>query len=236
MNLSAFMKSSQDKASRAAAIVCVFMLRVITGTKSAWKNRVALAPVIARYAIVFMLGMLMSVLVMRSKDAEATRNVPFTSREEILAAAAASELQPDEMSSEDDSEAKSEQIEAIQQAAIKREAQYMARVLYGTARYHSRETQEAVCWCIINRVESSLFPNSVEEVCSQSVQWVGYSSNNPVTQELFDVAMDVLNTWHDKGIRMIPQDYLYFSWSEDEIVLRTSFNETARTHYWHVTG
>ena len=65
---------------------------------------------------------------------------------------------------------------------------------------------------------------------------MGYSGKNPVTQELYDVAMEVLTTWKDHGIRPMPQDYLYLSWSETEIVLRTSFNETARTHYWHAAG
>lgn len=236
MNLPAILKKSQSVAEKAAAVIYVFILRLIAGARSAWKNRVELAPVVARYVLVFMLGMLMSVLMFRTKDAKATADVPFTSRSEIVAASSASEAAAVEAEIGEDPAVIAAQQEAIREAAVAREAQYMARVLYGTARYHSRETQEAVCWCIINRVESSLFPNTVEEVCAQPVQWVGYSSNNPVTQELYDVAMGVLDTWHSKGIRMIPQDYIYLSWSEKEIVLRTSFNETARTHYWHVTG
>lgn len=226
-----FLKSAGSAAEKGMAVLCVALMRTGKAAREAWRNRKALAPVVGRYAIVFILGMLLSVLMLRTKDAKEHRDEPIIPRESTVAAEVAAEPAP-----VDPEEARAAELDAINQAAIRREAQYMARVLYGTARYHSKATQEAVCWCIINRVESSLFPNSVEEVCSQRVQWVGYSSNNPVTQELYDVAMSVLETWHDKGIRMIPQDYLYLSWSEDEIVLRTSFNETARTHYWHVNN
>lgn len=235
MNLTAFLKSSQDLMTKVMAILSVAGLKAAAMAREAWRNRRDLAPVVGRYLVVFMLGMICAITMLRARDAKTIRDVPFTTREE-LAAKAAAQAAAAEITEEPEVSSPVADMAAIQDAAMKREAQYMARVLYGTARYHSRETQEAVCWCIINRVESSLFPNSVEEVCSQSVQWVGYSNNNPVTQELYDVAMGVIQAWHDKGIRMIPQDYLYLSWSEDEIVLRTSFNETARTHYWHAAG
>ena len=231
MTLTAFAKKAQDCVTKLMAMLLVAAHWTAKTAREAWRNRKALAPVMGRYLIAFLLGMLLSLLIFRAKNAKATKDVPFTTREELMAAAAApvieQEPEPVDVIA---------QQAAMEQAAIHREAQYMARVLYGTARYNSRTAQEAVCWCIINRVESSRFPNTIEEVCAQDKQWMGYSGSNPVTQELYDVAFGVLETWKNHGIRMLPQDYLYLSWSEDEIVLRTSFNETPKTHYWHVAN
>lgn len=73
----------------------------------------------------------------------------------------------------------SEQAKAQEAAAAARqEREAVARVLYGTALHHSADAQKAVVWCIINRVESSLYPNTIAEVCSQPSQWMGYSAEN----------------------------------------------------------
>ena len=112
------------------------------------------------------------------------------------------------------------------------EAEAVAKVLYGTARGNTETDQRAVVWCIINRCESTLFPNTIEEVCSQKQQWMGYSDSNPIVQELYDIAHEELSTWHEGGYRMIAPDFLFLSWSSKEIVLRTQFEENGATRYW----
>lgn len=121
---------------------------------------------------------------------------------------------------------------AQEEAQHREEAEAVAKVLYGTALHNSREGQVAVIWCVINRTESSLFPDSIVEVCRQPVQWMGYADDNPVIKDLYELADEVLSGWRNGGYRIISPDYLYMSWSSDEIVLRTTFEETARTHYW----
>lgn len=130
----------------------------------------------------------------------------------------------------------SEQAKANEAAAAhKAECEAVARVLYGTALHHSADAQKAVCWCIINRVESSLYPNTITEVCEQESQWMGYSPENPIISSLYDVADDVISGWESGGYRAISPDYLYLTWERDAIVLRTSFTESAGTHYWRVS-
>lgn len=121
---------------------------------------------------------------------------------------------------------------AMQIAHNREEAEFVARVLYGTALYNSDEGKEAVVWLIINRCESSIFPDSIIEVCKQPNQFMGYSDDNPVLTDLYNLADGVLNNWRSGGYRIMSPDYLYMSWSADEIVLRTTFEETSRTHYW----
>lgn len=131
-------------------------------------------------------------------------------------------------------EAQKALVIAQEEAQHREEAEAVAKVLYGTALHNSREGQEAVVWCIINRCESSLFPDSIVEVCRQPVQWMGYADDNPVIKDLYELADEVLSGWRSGGYRIISPDYLYMSWSADEIVLRTTFEETSRTHYWRV--
>lgn len=128
-----------------------------------------------------------------------------------------------------------EDAAAEKTARQEREAAEMARVLYGTARYHSADARAAVCWCILNRVESSLYPATVEEVCRQESQWMGYSADNPVVQELYDTALSVLTVWEEGGIRPMSADFLFLTWSSNEIELRTTFREGAQTRYWRVS-
>jgi len=120
-------------------------------------------------------------------------------------------------------------------AAHKADCESVARVLYGTALHHSADAQKAVVWCIINRVESSLYPDTIQEVCSQESQWMGYSVENPVIESLYSIADEVLSGWEQGGYRAISPDYLFLTWTRDEIVLRTSYTEGRNTHYWRVS-
>ena len=112
------------------------------------------------------------------------------------------------------------------------EAEYVARVLYGTAQRCSREEQRAVTWLICNRVESPLYPSDVISVCRQDAQFMGYSDDNPVISELYDVAKEVLDTWRDGGHRDVLGDYLWMTWDNGRIILKTTFEDGKNTKYW----
>lgn len=98
------------------------------------------------------------------------------------------------------------------------EAEYIAKTLYGEARGCSTTEQAAVVWCILNRVddESGLWPDDIIGVVTQEHQFIGYSPENPVLPELYDLALDVLGRWQlekggETGVgRVLPADYCYF--------------------------
>jgi hypothetical protein len=117
---------------------------------------------------------------------------------------------------------------------IEREAEFIAKVLYGMARNHSPADQRAVVWCILNRVEHHSHPNTIQEVCEQPKQWIGYSNENPVLEELYDIALTELKTWHNDGHRPMSSDYIYLTWSSKEILLRDTFEENKNTNYWRM--
>lgn len=118
---------------------------------------------------------------------------------------------------------------------IEREAEYIAKVIYGTARNHTDSDKRAVVWCILNRVEHYAHPDTVAEVCEQPKQWMGYSSDNPVLTENYDLALAELKTWYNDGHRPMNNDYIYLSWSSKEILLRDTFEENKNTHYWRMS-
>lgn len=117
---------------------------------------------------------------------------------------------------------------------IELEAEYIAKVLYGMARNHSATDQRAVVWCVLNRVEYHSHPNTIAEVCEQPKQWIGYSNENPVLTDLYDVALTELKTWHNGGHRPMDSSFIYLSWSSNEIILRDTFEENKNTNYWHM--
>lgn len=117
---------------------------------------------------------------------------------------------------------------------IELEAEYIAKVIYGTARDHSDADKKAVVWCIFNRVEHYGHPDTVQGVCEQPKQWMGYSSENPVLADIYDLALAELKNWHSGGHRPMSNDYIYLSWSSDEILLRDTFEENKNTRYWRM--
>jgi hypothetical protein len=117
---------------------------------------------------------------------------------------------------------------------IEREAEYIAKVIYGTAKNHADADKRAVVWCILNRVEHYAHPNTVAEVCEQPKQWMGYSSDNPVLTDNYELALEELKIWHSGGHRPLSNDYIYLSWSSKEILLRDTFEENKSTNYWRM--
>lgn len=119
-------------------------------------------------------------------------------------------------------------------AQIEREAEYIAKVLYGTARTHEDSDKRAVVWCILNRVEHLSHPNTIAGVCEQPKQWMGYSDDNPVLTNLYDLALAELKIWYGDGHRPMSNEYIYLSWSSREIILRDTFEENKSTRYWRM--
>ena len=117
---------------------------------------------------------------------------------------------------------------------IELEAEYIAKVIYGTARNHADSDKKAVVWCILNRVEHHSHPDTIAGVCEQPKQWMGYSDENPVLEDLYDLALAELKTWYNGGHRPMSKDYIYLSWSSKEILLRDSFEESKSTNYWRM--
>lgn len=92
----------------------------------------------------------------------------------------------------------------------------LAQMLYGEARGCTVDNQMKCVWCVLNRVDDSRFPDTIQGVLSQPNQFYGYSPNFPVWDELYAVALDVLTRWslEKQGVtveRELPNTYLWFT-------------------------
>ena len=92
----------------------------------------------------------------------------------------------------------------------------MAKMLWGEARGCTRDNQAMAVWCVCNRVDDPRFPDTILGVIAQPSQFYGYSPSFPVTDELHDVAIDVLTRWslEKQGVaveRELPSTYLWFT-------------------------
>lgn len=97
-----------------------------------------------------------------------------------------------------------------------KEAEYLAKTVWGEARGCSTTEQAAVIWCILNRVDDESFPNDIIEVITAKNQFHGYQPNFPVTDELYELAIDILGRWelekagHENVGRVLPNNYYWF--------------------------
>ena len=118
---------------------------------------------------------------------------------------------------------------------IEREAEWIAKVMYGMAKPDHKDSDlRAIVWCILNRVDNKAYPGEVQAVCQQKSQWMGYSDDNPVIAKLYDIALAELKKWHGDSVRPMSADYVYLTWSSKEILLRDTFAENRSTNYWRM--
>ena len=116
------------------------------------------------------------------------------------------------------------------------DVEYIAKTLWGEARgIESDMEKAAVAWCILNRVDNERWGDTVEEVVTQPNQFHGYHPSHPVTDELREIAEDVLVRWameKENGEidgRVLPPDYYFFASRDDRNYFRKEYEDRA---YW----
>ena len=194
------------------------------------KNRFAGVKVIALCILVVVIGV--TITAVRQREKYETQIADLNAQHELEMIALRTELRECYESQMAELERYYEYGGDITQ--IEKEAEYIAKVIYGIAKNHADSDKRAVVWCILNRVEHYAHPDTIAEVCEQPKQWMGYSSENPVLNDIYDLALTELKIWHNNGHRPISNDYIYLSWSSKEIVLRDTFEENDNTHYWRM--
>lgn len=115
--------------------------------------------------------------------------------------------------------------------ATQAEIKAIAQTIYGEARGCSKMEKAAVAWCILNRVDSDLsyMPDTIMGVITQKNQFVGYSKRHPATEELLEIATDVVYRWameKESNIssgRVIPKDYLWFNGNGKRNIFRNRY-------------
>lgn len=110
--------------------------------------------------------------------------------------------------------------EVLYELTVKRfsdaDAEMIAKTVWGEARGCSDAQKAAVVWCILNRVDSDRFPDTIESVVTAPGQFFGYSASNPVEEDILAMVIDALKWWAVESVmpseyRVLPPEYLYFS-------------------------
>ena len=60
---------------------------------------------------------------------------------------------------------------------------------------------------------------------------MGYSDDNPILNNLYEIAIKELETWHS-GYRPVGREYVYMNWSAKQIILRDTWEKGNDTNYW----
>lgn len=101
------------------------------------------------------------------------------------------------------------------------------------ARYNlTDEAKVLACWVVFNRVDSSEYPDNVDGVLWQKGQFCEYSDSEPPTEGNMVIATNQVSRWRNGDIRPAPSRAVFITVSSDGVVLRDSWEETAKTQHW----
>ena len=110
----------------------------------------------------------------------------------------------------------------------------ISKVLYGY-RYNSDIDLQGIVWVILNRMDNqSEFRGftTIQDVVNQPSQWMGYSEDNPVLENLYTISDEVLTKYESDGKRLFGQEYLYFEWRSDYITFKTELYDSKTCQKW----
>lgn len=94
------------------------------------------------------------------------------------------------------------------------------------------EAKALACWVVLNRMESSEYPDNIEDVLLQPEQFCEFSNEEAPTEANFIIATNQLSRYHNGDIRPVPSTAVFITVSNNGVELRDNFKETAKTQYW----
>lgn len=94
------------------------------------------------------------------------------------------------------------------------------------------EAKALACWVVLNRMESSEYPDNIEEVLLQPEQFCEFSDKEEPTEVNFTIATNQLSRYYNGDIRPVPSTAVFITVTNNGVELRDDFKETARTQYW----
>lgn len=101
------------------------------------------------------------------------------------------------------------------------------------ARYNLTDEAKALaCWVVFNRVESSEYPDNVDEVLWQKGQFCEYSDSEEPTEGNMVIATNQVSRWKNGDIRPVPSTAVFITVSSEGVVLRDSWEDSWSTGYW----
>ena len=116
------------------------------------------------------------------------------------------------------------------------DVELIAKTVWREARgIPDKAEQAAVVWCILNRVDDDRWGDTIAEVVTAPHQFA-YDSGAPVTDELRQLAVDVLERWKREKEgktnvgRVLPAEYVFFDGDGSHNHFRREYEHTGE--YW----
>lgn len=75
------------------------------------------------------------------------------------------------------------------------EIDMLSRTVWGEARGCSQDEQRLVVWTVLQRVDDDRFPDTIEDVIMEPLQFAGYSEEHPVENDIWNLCAEVLADW-----------------------------------------
>lgn len=109
----------------------------------------------------------------------------------------------------------------------------LAKALYGDCQnLVSREAKESIAWCLLNRYDTCRY-SSIRALVTAPYEVLGYSDDNEVTEEYYNMARDILIKWHNEKetneleeSRTLSREYIYYVLSPDDVEFITSWYDS----------
>lgn len=121
--------------------------------------------------------------------------------------------------------------DASREAFINQEIDAAARL----AAKMSNDTQKGGIICnALARVMNKNYPDSMQQVIAQPNQWMFYSEDNKFSAHDREIAEKILRAYYEDGIipNGLTDEYVYGSWSENDYVLRNTWDFSQNTRTW----
>ena len=126
--------------------------------------------------------------------------------------------------------------DASREAAINQEVDAVAGVISKLSTDAQKLTEAS---CMLARVLSPYYPNSFKEVALQPSQWMFFDgSDNTFSQHDRSLADKIVRPYMESGI--VPDgltaDMVYGAWSQNDFVLRDSYQNSSTMHTWRYSS
>lgn len=131
-------------------------------------------------------------------------------------------------------EAREAELKASQEYIMEQEATVVAKAFYGIHRFiekynYSSDDLATYARCMFNRAESA----DLTKVVPLNGQFTGYSDDNPVLAEYYNLALRLVREWHSETVKPCDVSFQFAELTPNGIYLRNEFKADGYARRWH---
>lgn len=132
-------------------------------------------------------------------------------------------------------EAQEAELKASQEYIMEQEATAVAKAFYGINRFvekynYSSDDLATYARCMFNRAEKA----DLQEVVAVDGQFTGYSDDNPVLAEYYNLALRLVREWHEETVKPCDVSFQFAELTPNGIYLRNQFKADGYARRWHM--